>query len=78
MEGEGSQLSPRRPRTDCLIHCTEDDSKLVSPQNLDSWQSLLSAAEIRNHDYFEHHKGPARGGNPISAIPSKMPQQIYP
>lgn len=35
----------------CIIHCCDgdSDSNLVSPQNLDSWKTLLRAAEIRKH-----------------------------
>ena len=35
---------------DCIIHCSDEKTdKLVSPQDLDSWNSLLRAAEIRQH-----------------------------
>ena len=37
----------------CIIHCSSedssDDSNLVSPQNLESWQTLLKAAQIWQH-----------------------------
>lgn len=34
----------------CIIHCTDDDSgHLTSPQDIDSWRSLLNAATIRNY-----------------------------
>lgn len=36
----------------CII-CTqknEKDSSLVSPQTYESWQTLLEAAKIRNHN----------------------------
>ena len=35
----------------CIIHCSDgdSDSNLVSPQHLDSWKTLLRAAEIRQH-----------------------------
>ena len=35
----------------CIIHCSDDESLLVSPdpKDLDSWESLLKAATIRNH-----------------------------
>ena len=36
----------------CIIHysvCKEDDEHLISPQNYDSWISLLEAAKIRNN-----------------------------
>jgi hypothetical protein len=41
----------RRSQIDCIIHCSDDDSDaLVSPQDLDSWNTLLRAAEIRQLD----------------------------
>ena len=33
----------------CAIHCTDDTSELVSPRDVDSWKTLVRAAEIRNH-----------------------------
>ena len=40
----------KRPRFDtCIIHCSDDESLLISPKDLDSWKSLLKAATIRNH-----------------------------
>ena len=33
----------------CIIHCSYDESLLISPKDLDSWKSLLKAATIRNH-----------------------------
>ena len=40
----------KRQRMECIIHCSENtDERLVTPQNMESWQSLLRAAEIRNH-----------------------------
>lgn len=40
---------PKRPRLECIIHCSDDTDKLVSPQIVDSWKTLLRAAQIRNH-----------------------------
>ena len=38
--GEGSgRLPPKRPRTDHLIHCSDEET--------DSWKTLLRAAQIR-------------------------------
>ena len=38
----------KRPRFEtCIIHCSDDESLLVSPK--DSLKSLLKAATIRNH-----------------------------
>lgn len=44
-------LPRKRSRMDCIIHCSDEDSNshLVSPKNLDSWKTLLRAAEIRGH-----------------------------
>jgi len=33
----------------CVIHCTNDDSKLVQSKDYDSWKSLVNAAIIRQH-----------------------------
>ena len=33
-------------RNDCLIHCTKDSGDLSSVQDLQSWQTLVRAAEI--------------------------------
>ncbi|XP_056156559.1 uncharacterized protein LOC130130771 [Lampris incognitus] len=40
---------PKRPRGECIIHCSDDTDKLVSLQSVDSWRTLLRAAQIRNH-----------------------------
>ena len=41
----------KRPCLECIIHCCDDEkgSRLVSPQSLDSWNSLVNAARIRKH-----------------------------
>ncbi len=56
----------KRARIDCIIHCSDDDSDaLVSTQDLDSWNTLLRAAEIRQHDpVLEAAKGLEEGGIP--------------
>ena len=43
--------NPKRPResVDCIIHCTNDNEKLVSPQSVESWNTLVRAARIRKH-----------------------------
>ncbi|XP_050710239.1 uncharacterized protein LOC126995010, partial [Eriocheir sinensis] len=44
------QLPRKRPRSDCIIHCSDGSCDiLVSPKDLDSWNTLLRAAEIRQH-----------------------------
>ncbi|KAG0715097.1 hypothetical protein GWK47_012734 [Chionoecetes opilio] len=54
----------KRARIDCIIHCSDSDA-LVSPQDLDSWNTLLRAAEIRQHDpVLEAAKGLEEGGIP--------------
>ena len=49
MESKGKEPS----KDQCIIHyktvSNEDDDHLVSPQSYDSWQTLLEAAEVRNH-----------------------------
>ena len=48
-EGAGS-LPPKQLRLECIIHCSDDNTdKLVSLQNIDSWRTLLRAAEIQKH-----------------------------
>lgn len=37
------------PKMECIIHCSDDKDKLVSLQGVDSWKTLLRAAQIRNH-----------------------------
>ncbi len=43
----------QEPKKTCLIHSSSSKEKpehsLICPQDLDSWQSLLSAAKLRNH-----------------------------
>ena len=31
----------------CMIHCTDDSTPLVSIQSLQSWETILNAAQIR-------------------------------
>ena len=46
---EGRPL--KRLRTACIIHCTDQDNhQLISPQGVDSWKTLLKAAQIRKHE----------------------------
>lgn len=44
------QSAPKRPRVECIIHCTKDTDRLISPQTIESWKTLLRAAQIRHHD----------------------------
>ncbi len=44
------QLPRKRPRSDCIIHCSDDSCDiLVLPKDLNFWNPLLRAAEIRQH-----------------------------
>ena len=36
----------------CIIHCTDNDSTSISPNYLDSWETLQKAGEIRDHEAF--------------------------
>ncbi|KAG0711467.1 hypothetical protein GWK47_020543 [Chionoecetes opilio] len=42
--------TPKRPRLECIIHCSDDNENLISPQTVDSWKTLLRAAQIRRHE----------------------------
>ena len=46
---EGSKVKRLCKEKNCIIHCTDDRTDLVSPKNDDSWKTLLGAAEIRKH-----------------------------
>lgn len=39
----------KRARLDCVIHCSSSDEELVSPKDIESWRTLLTAAEVRHH-----------------------------
>ena len=47
-----SSIPRKRQRTEpyCKIHCTDDNTKLISPNSLDSWKTLQKAGQIRNHE----------------------------
>ena len=40
------------PRSEpyCIIHCTDDNTTLISPNSLDSWKTLQKAGQIRDHE----------------------------
>lgn len=40
---------PKQPKMECIIHCSDDRENLVSLQDIDSWKTLLRAAQLRNH-----------------------------
>lgn len=44
-----SGTAPKRARLGCIIHCSSSDEELISPKNINSWKTLLRAAEIRQH-----------------------------
>ena len=46
---EHSNKRQRMEHEEVAIHCTDDTSELVSPRDVDSWKTLVSAAEIRKH-----------------------------
>ena len=49
----------------CIIHCTDDNTDLVSPKNDDSWKTLLGEAEIRKHqEILEISKSLSEGEEP--------------
>ena len=37
------------PSKDCLIHCTDDITTVNTLRDIDSWKSLLVAAETREY-----------------------------
>ncbi|KAG0727937.1 hypothetical protein GWK47_033565 [Chionoecetes opilio] len=49
-EHPGTDPTPKRPRLECIIHCSDDNENLISPQSVDSWKTLLRAAQIRRHE----------------------------
>ena len=59
--------APERTRRECLIHCPYEDqnASLIAPKDINSWKSLLRAAEIRQHA-------------PILHIAKDLPDDIIP
>ncbi len=58
---------PKKKRKLCIIHCTEDDSKLIAPRDIASWQSLLSAAKLlKNTDILG-----------ISTVDGEVPDHVF-
>lgn len=49
-----SRVRCKRPKTEpqCIIHCTDDNGKLISPNTLESWKTLKRAGKIRQHEGF--------------------------
>ncbi len=48
-EQESNSPPLKQPQMECIIHCSDDGDKLVSLQSVDSWRTLLRAAQICNH-----------------------------
>ena len=46
----GSPRVPKRPKnTDCIIHCNDSSGALIQPTSLDSWKTLVTAANFQQH-----------------------------
>ena len=47
-----SSIPRKRQRTEpyWIIHCTDDNTMLISPNSLDSWKMLQKACQIRDHE----------------------------
>ena len=46
----GPQKVPKRPKkTDCIIHCTDTSDALIQSNSLESWKSLVAAANFQQH-----------------------------
>ena len=47
-----SSIPRKRKRTEpyCIIHCTDDNTKFISPDSLDPWKWLQKAGKIRDHE----------------------------
>ena len=49
----GAPKVPKRPKkTDCIIHCTDISDALIQPNSLESWKSLVAAANFQQHTAF--------------------------
>ena len=49
---ENSEIPAKRARREmyCLIHCSDDDGALISPNSVESWRTLRRAAELRHNE----------------------------
>ena len=46
----GAPKVPKRPKkADCIIHCTNSSDALIQPNSLESWKSLVAAADFQQH-----------------------------
>nr|XP_032809208.1 HAUS augmin-like complex subunit 1 isoform X1 [Petromyzon marinus] len=46
-----SEIPAKKARQDpqCIIHCSDDNTKLICPQTMESWQTLKRAGEVRKN-----------------------------
>ena len=49
-DDEESNVKQFCKEKNCIIHCNNDSTNLVSPKDDDSWKTLLRAGEIRKHE----------------------------
>ena len=68
---------PKRSRMDCLIPCSEDDSKLIMSQDFKSWTTLLNAAKIRNNAPVLETAKLAGWKGPRGVLPSEMSPDFH-
>ena len=49
---DNSEIPAKRARRElyCLIHCSDDDGALISPNSVESWRTLREAVELRHHE----------------------------
>ena len=46
----GGQNVPKRPKKiNYIIHCTDSSDGLIQPNSLESWKSLVGAANFQQH-----------------------------
>ena len=46
----GGQNVPKRPKKiNYIIHCTDSSDVLIQPNSLESWKSLVGAANFQQH-----------------------------
>ena len=79
--GEQAHNNPlaKQPQMECTIHCSDDEDKLVSLKSVDSWKTLLRAAQIRNHEpVLEQAEGiPEGSSNLLPQKPQKVLQYLH-
>ena len=47
-----SSIPCKRQNTEryCIKHCTDDNTKLIRPNSLNSWKTMQKAGEIQDHE----------------------------